>query len=284
MSSTPEVQLEVVGNPIKHSWSPQIHQDFASQFARNISYEKTEVALDAFAQHAETFFNLGGLGMNVEVPFKEDAYRFASVLSPGAKLAGAVNTLHQIDGQVYGYNTDGVGLVNDLTHRFGCALAGRRVLVLGAGGSAKGLLTPLVQAQVAEIVWANRTPEKAHELAATTRAAGVASRGVGLPVTRAVVGDEINLIINTTSVGLQGAAELNKLCAPTLIAGRICYDLSYGANARFQQWTAQHGAAQSLDGLGMLVEQAAQSFFHWFGERPVTEPIYQRLRTTHFPT
>ena len=280
MSKTKDARLEVVGNPIAHSWSPQIHQAFAAQFDRTLSYEKSLVALDGFAEHASQFFASGGIGMNVTVPFKEEAFKFVEIASPTAIEAGAVNTIRIEDGVICGDNTDGIGLVNDLEQRWNCQLAEASVLILGAGGSARGLVAPMASAGVDTILCANRTVEKAEILVEKALEQGVQSCALPLPVSTAEldrVASGVDVVINTTSLGLSGDLKLDQLCEPGVISGRICYDLSYGAKAQFQRLTQAAGASSSIDGLGMLVEQAAESYFLWFGERPDTRPVYREL-------
>lgn len=273
-------RLEVVGNPIAHSLSPMIHQAFAQQFGRDIDYVKQEVALDGFHAHAEQFLAAGGYGMNVTVPFKQDAFAFVTQHSPAAQLAGAVNTICVTDGVPFGHNTDGIGLINDLAQRWQLPLKGKTVLLLGAGGSTRGLLEPLVQAGVGRLLIANRTLAKANELIHML-ADRIPATALALPVSQPAltalgIDGQIDVVINTTSIGLQPATELTALIEPPVLAGTFCYDLSYGANARFAQLAAP-AARRSVDGLGMLVEQAAVSYHLWFAEQPQTEPVYQAL-------
>lgn len=280
-------KLQVAGNPITHSRSPEIHAAFAQQFQRDLSYEKVQVKLDGFSQHADAFLRNGqGFGMNVTVPFKEDAYHYADELDPLAQQAGAVNTLRREGGRVIGYNTDGVGLVRDIVDRWQCPLRDKVVLIIGAGGSTRGILGPIMSAGVKAIVIANRTYHRAESLANQSHSRSVAA--AHLPVARTVLdqfeGASFDVVINTTSLGLQSAnvsgssQGIDALVDVALIKGTFCYDLSYGPQARFCQWAQVAGARQSVDGLGMLVEQAAESYALWFAERPLTESVYQQLR------
>lgn len=276
-------KLQVVGNPIGHSKSPDIHQAFARQFDRSLDYQKALVDVDSFDQHATDFFaNQGGLGMNVTVPFKEAACSFVNHLATSAEQAGAVNTVKYTNGQSWGHNTDGVGLINDITRRWQFPLAGRLALILGAGGSTRGILQPLVDAGVATVVVANRTAAKAARLVERIKAQGIAAFVVPLPVTLASLASVTGglklpeVVINTTSIGLQLDA-MDSLMAPEVLTQAFCYDLSYGTQARFHSWAKTAGALKSVDGLGMLVEQAAASYNIWFQEWPDTEPVYQQL-------
>ena len=280
-------ELQVVGNPITHSRSPEIHAAFAQQFERNLSYEKVQVELDGFTHHADAFLRHGqGLGMNVTVPFKEDAYRYADELDPLAQQAGAVNTLRREGDRVIGYNTDGVGLVRDIVDRWQCPLRNKVVLIIGAGGSTRGILRPILSAGVKAVVIANRTYERAELLVRQSHSRRVAA--ARLPVA-STDGDQFegagfDVVINTTSLGLQSANTraasqgIDALIDVALVKGTFCYDLSYGPQARFCQWARAASARQSVDGLGMLVEQAAESYALWFAERPQTDPVYQQLR------
>ncbi|MFT6916027.1 MAG: shikimate dehydrogenase [Motiliproteus sp.] len=263
----------VVGNPIQHSKSPEIHRLFARQCGQDLSYDSLEAPLEDFSQTVLTFFAKGGLGLNITVPFKEEAWSLAYHLTPRARLAGAVNTLY-IDpaGQLCGDTTDGAGLIEDLIHNHLGRIEGQRVLVLGAGGAVRGVLEPLLQKRPQRVLVANRTVAKAQELAQVFTALGAIS-GCGF---EAIEGT-FDLIINGTSASLQG--ELPPLPAGVLAPGGWCYDLMYGAEPTpFMNWAEQQGAAKTLDGLGMLVEQAAESFQLWRGVRPETSAIITEIR------
>ncbi len=263
----------VIGNPIAHSKSPLIHAEFARQTGQMLEYGRILGDLDDFAGTVRRFFAAGGCGLNITVPFKERAWALANEHSPRAELAGAVNTLiHLADGLLYGDNTDGIGLVRDLRDNHGFGFPGARVLLLGAGGAARGVLLPLLETGLARLVIANRTADKAHELA-TLVAPTDRVAGCGLD---ALSGESFDLIINATSAGLTAAVPA--IPADCLADGGWTYDMLYGdAPTAFQCWSKHHGAAQSLDGLGMLVEQAAEAFWLWRGVRPDTASVIKQL-------
>jgi shikimate dehydrogenase len=267
-------QYAVFGNPIKHSKSPQIHAAFAAQTGQALNYRAQLVELGKFAQAAREFFSSGGRGLNITVPFKLDACEFADELSGRARLAGAVNTLAlQDDGRIYGDNTDGVGLTRDINDNLGWPIAERRVLLLGAGGAARGVLEPLLRKHPALLVIANRTVDKAQQLARAFADLG-AVRGCSFD---ALVGNQFDLVINATSAGMSG--ELPPLPTDLLSDGCCCYDLVYGAQPTpFMRWAASETAWAVADGLGMLVEQAAESFCIWRGVRPNTKPVIDAVR------
>jgi shikimate dehydrogenase len=264
----------VIGNPIEHSKSPLIHSEFARQTGQDMEYGRLLGNLEDFPAEVRRFFGSGGCGMNVTVPFKEEAWRISSERSPEAESAGAVNTLSLgRGGELRGDNTDGVGLLRDLTENNGFELAGKRVLLLGAGGAARGVLRPLLEGRPAELVVANRTAARAAALAAASKAYGPL-RGSGLD---ALAGGHFDLIINATSAGLAGAAP--SLPDDCLAPHGWTYDMLYGeGQTPFCHWGVAHGADRTLDGLGMLVEQAAESFLLWRGVRPDTRPVICLLR------
>lgn len=261
----------VFGNPIAHSKSPAIHAAFAAQTGEDIEYSAIAAPLDDFAGAWRRFTAEGGRGANVTVPFKEEAYRLCDTLSRRAQRAGAVNTLVLgKNGLTYGDTTDGVGLVHDLGHH-GVALAGARILVLGAGGAVRGVLEPLLAAQPASLMIANRTAGKAEALAADFGDLGTISGG-GFEATAGAY----DLVINGTSASLAG--DLPPLPDDLFAEGATAYDMMYGAEPTvFLRWAAERGA-RTVDGLGMLVEQAAESFFQWRGKRPDTAPVREVLR------
>lgn len=264
-------RFAVMGNPVNHSKSPFIHQQFARQMSIKLEYIAIQVDVGGFVQAVDQFRATGGAGLNITVPFKLDAYRYAEKLSDRARRAGAVNTL-KFDAQVFGDNTDGVGLVRDLQTNLGVALKGKRVLVLGAGGAVRGVLGPLGEAQPASVAIANRTAVKAKELAADF--AGVAGGGFD-----AIEGQVFDVVINGTAASLEGKIPdlPPKLFAPNSLA----YDMMYADKAKpFLSWAQSQGAARVSDGLGMLVEQAAESFFIWHGKRPDTKPVLTHLRAS----
>ena len=264
----------VFGNPIAHSKSPRIHRLFAAQTGQDIVYNALLVPLHSFARAVADFQALGGRGANVTVPFKQEAWALAAERSPRAQRAGAVNTLiRRDDGGWYGDTTDGVGLVRDLCINHGVELAGRRVLLLGAGGAARGVLEPLLTERPQQLVIANRTLTKAQELAQTFADLG-ALRASSFDALRS---ESFDVIINATAAGLHG--EVAPLPAGVIAPRGCAYDMMYGDTPTdFVRWAQQQGAAQAYDGLGMLVEQAAESFYLWRGVRPETAPVIEQLR------
>lgn len=267
-------QYAVIGNPIAHSKSPAIHAAFARQTGQDLEYGRLLGNRNDFAGDVRRFISDGGLGLNVTVPFKEEAWRLADERSPRAEVAGAVNTLIRLDGdRLRGDNTDGVGLVRDLSVNHGFRFAGRRVLLLGAGGAARGVLRPLLETGLAGLVIANRTAAKAEELADIGASLGPV-RGCGL---EALEDARFDLIINATSAGLSDAVPaIPDTC---LAADGWTYDMLYANQpTTFCRWGRSHGAKQALDGLGMLVEQAAESFRLWRGVQPETAPVIDQLR------
>jgi shikimate dehydrogenase len=264
----------VFGNPIKHSKSPQIHAAFAAQTGQSLNYHAQLVAPGQFAAAARSFFESGGKGLNITVPFKLDAFEFTRELSGRARRAGAVNTLAvQEDGSIYGDNTDGVGLVRDINDNLGWEISGRRVLLLGAGGGVRGVLGPLLRRQPQLLVIANRSVDKAQQLARAFTDLGE----IGGCSFTALAGSRFDLIINGTSASLSG--ELPPLPDHMLSDNGCCYDLMYGAAPTpFMRWAASQAAWAVADGLGMLVEQAAESFCIWRGVRPNSKPVIELIR------
>jgi shikimate dehydrogenase len=263
----------VVGNPVAHSKSPRIHTQFAAATGQQMEYEKLTAPLDGFAAMLQPFFANGGKGLNVTVPFKEQAWELSRWRSPLAEKAGAVNTLLLgDDGLLHGYNTDGIGLVRDLTHNHGVTLAGKRVLVMGAGGAVRGVLGPLLAEKPAALVVANRTIYKAEELAELFASEGAISAADFT----ALAGSHFDLIINGTSASLNG--DMPALPDGIVTAGATAYDMMYGTDTPFMQWARAQGATLVCDGLGMLVEQAAEAFFIWRGVRPETAPVLALMR------
>lgn len=265
-------QYGVFGNPIAHSKSPLIHALFAEQTGQAISYKPLLAPLDSFPEFVIQFFN-NGSGANVTVPFKEQAFALVDQLSQRAKRAKAVNTLQKLaDGRLLGDNTDGAGLVNDLLNNH-VVLTGKKILVLGAGGAVRGVLEPLLAQQPAEVCIVNRTVEKAEQLAREFADLGhMTAAGYDW------IDAPVDIIINGTSASLSG--ELPPLASTLIKAGHtVCYDMMYGKNTTvFNQWAQTHGAARTLDGLGMLVEQAAEAFYLWTGVRPNPAPVLEQLR------
>lgn len=262
----------VFGHPIGHSKSPRIHAAFAEQTGTAISYEAIEAPLEDFAGAWRAFVAAGGRGANVTVPFKEQAWQLADVLSPRARRAGAVNTLMLgKNGETYGDTSDGVGLVRDL-QAHAAPLEGARILVLGAGGAVRGILEPLLAVGPAALMVANRTAAKARQLAADFSALGEITGG-GFDE---VVGT-FDLVINGTSASLGG--ELPPLPDDLFADDALAYDMMYAAEPTvFLRWADVRGA-RTVDGLGMLVEQAAESFFIWHNRRPDTASVRELLRS-----
>lgn len=264
----------VMGNPISHSKSPQIHAAFAKQTGQRIVYTAIQVDPGGFDQAVGNFFANNGKGLNVTVPFKQEAWELAEELGPEAKQAGAVNTLYQNEeGVLVGRNTDGIGLVRDLLHNHGATIESKRVLLVGAGGAARGVLQPLLDEKPVTLVIANRTPDRAHDLAEYFSELGDI-HGAGF---EDLADQQFDLIINASAASLQG--EVPPLPDSTCADGCWVYDMMYSAEPTpFVTWGEQHGALHSLDGLGMLVEQAAESFYIWRGVRPDTSPVIQQIR------
>jgi shikimate dehydrogenase len=263
----------VMGNPITHTKSPRIHTLFAQQTQQNLEYTAIHVDLGGFAQAVGNFDASGGKGLNITVPFKQEAFALVDECSARAERAGAVNTIKFEKNKIYGDNTDGVGLVNDLTHNYQLQLQDKHILLMGAGGAARGVLAPLLECQPALLTIANRTPDKAVALAQAFSDLGNI-KGCGYHELEA---QQFDLVINATAASLQG--ELPPLPDTLLAEGAVCYDMMYGKLTPFMEWANAHGAAQVLDGLGMLVEQAAESFYLWRGVRPLTAPVIALLRS-----
>lgn len=264
----------VMGNPIAHSLSPRIHHLFARQTGQSLSYDALLVEADGFAQAVAAFLIAGGKGLNVTVPFKQEAYEIADELSPRAQRAAAVNTLLIRDeGALFGDNTDGAGLVRDLTGNLKLTLGGKHILLLGAGGAARGVLAPLLEQKPSRLLIANRTAERAIQLADSFSDLAELE-GCGFD---ALSGSSFDIVINATAAGLEGQV-------PDLPEGVIgphscCYDMMYGSEpTAFMCYTRQRGAQNTFDGLGMLVEQAAESFLIWRGVLPDTGPVIEALR------
>lgn len=264
----------VMGNPIAHSKSPRIHALFAEQTGQDIAYEAILVPEDGLGEAVAEFHAAGGKGLNITVPFKQKAWLLAEARSPRADRAGAVNTLWwREDGSLFGDNTDGVGLVRDLRENHGAELGGRRILLLGAGGAAHAVLPALLETGPALLVVANRTADKAVQLADRFADLGPVE-GCGFP---RLAGRTFDVIINATAAGIDGTVP--EVPTEVVTADTLCYDMMYGdAPTAFVRWAAAAGAGQAFDGLGMLVEQAAESFFLWRGVRPETAPVIRALR------
>lgn len=268
-------EYAVMGNPIGHSKSPAIHMEFARQTGQQIHYAAIHVDLGGFPQAVGNFFASGGKGLNVTVPFKQEAWQIAEHRSERAELAGAVNTLMMRDGLLFGDNTDGMGLVRDLQQNLNITLSGLSILVLGAGGASRGVLLPILKENVTCVAIANRTPDKAYELASVFKAYG-ATEGLGF---NNLEDRQFDLIINATSASLQG--DIPPLPDNIFNKNAWCYDMMYGAqDTIFMQWARSIGVGNVSDGLGMLVEQAAESFYLWRGVRPETASVIQSIRNS----
>lgn len=263
----------VFGHPIQHSKSPQIHRIFAEQTGEEIEYTAQDVPPECFSVALRCFRAGGGLGLNCTVPLKELAFRHADEVSERARLAEAVNTLIIERDRIFGDNTDGIGLVRDLQDNLGIDLSRSEVLVIGAGGAARGIVAPLLQAGVPKLTIVNRTASKAQQLVGKFSHLGHVEGG-GFEL---LEGKSFDLLINATSLSLQG--KVPPLPPTVLRQGAVCYDLMYGDESTpFVRWGKVHGARLSVDGLGMLVEQAAEAFWLWRGVRPLSRPVIKRLR------
>jgi len=263
----------VFGNPIAHSKSPPIHAAFAAATGQDMRYEARLAALDGFSRAVADFVGEGGRGANVTVPFKEEAFRLASRLSERAARAGAVNTLVVDGSQILGDNTDGAGLVADIVDNLNVDLKGCCILLLGAGGAARGVIAPLLAAGPAALTIANRSVGKADDLARNFADLAM----IEASSFDQLVGKRFDLVINATSASLAGEA---LPLPPSVFAGvGLAYDMMYGkGDTPFMAQARRLGAARCADGLGMLVEQAAEAFFVWRGVRPVTAPVLAELR------
>ena len=257
----------VIGNPVAHSRSPWIHAEFARACGQDLEYTRIAAPPDGFARAVGEFRAAGGKGLNVTLPFKLEAYRYCERVGAQARAAEAVNTL-SFGAVVQGDNTDGTGLVRDLAGNLGVELARRSVLLMGAGGAAQGVVGALLQAGAARLVIANRTLPKAQALAARF------SGAVACPYD-ALAGERFDVVVNATSAGLDGDAP--PLPAGVMHGASVAYDMVYGRDTPFLA-AARHAGARACDGLGMLVEQAAESFFIWRGVRPETAPVLRKLR------
>jgi len=269
----------VIGNPVAHSKSPQIHTLFAHESGQDIAYGRLLAPLDGFRETVERFRAEGGRGLNVTVPFKEEAYRLATVHSERARAAEAVNTLRFDADVIFGDNTDGAGLVRDIRDNLGFAIAGRRVLLLGAGGAARGVIAPLLAEGPSELAIANRNIERARVLERhfAAHSGPHVAPAVQASTYEALSGSRFDIVVNATSASLAGA--LPPLPCGVFAAGSLAYDMMYGTGPTpFLEWARGQGAGLTADGLGMLIEQAAESFFVWRGIRPRTATVFASLR------
>jgi shikimate dehydrogenase len=268
-------QYAVVGNPVSHSLSPQIHTLFAEETEQEMTYRALQIELGRFEEQIRKLQSAGFRGLNITVPFKQDAWKIADVMSPRARDAGAVNTLIlQLDGKIAGDNTDGIGLIRDLIINHNVLIERRKILILGAGGAVRGALGPLLAKKPDLLTIANRTLEKAEQLATDFYHVWDVQ-----PSTYEDLGKQTyDLIINGTSAGLSG--EIPPIPDSILGPNSVCYDMMYNVNqdTAFVKWARDRGALRAFDGLGMLVEQAAEAFFVWRGKRPQTSIVIQMLR------
>ncbi len=264
----------VFGSPVIHSRSPEIHRTFATQCEQDLIYTKQEVRPDEFELVCKEFFELGGNGLNITLPLKELAFRFADKLTARAQLAGAVNTLALVkDGSILGDNTDGAGLVWDITDNLSWSLTGKNILILGAGGAVRGVLGPLLDKKPASILIANRTAEKAVNLAQQFATIGNV-QGTGYDNLPKYAFD---IVINGTSMSLGG--EIPPITTAQINKQTHAYDMAYASKPTpFLAWLNDCGLVHLSDGLGMLVEQAAESFKLWRGVMPNTQPVIKQLR------
>ncbi len=266
-----------MGNPVEHSRSPWIHARFAALTGQDIDYTRRLVPLDGFAQAVRAFAAAGGRGCNVTVPFKLEAAALAATCSERVQLAGAANTLVFQDGTIHADNTDGLGLVADILHGAGVPLAGRDVLLVGAGGASAGVLGPLLREGPRRVVVANRTLERAQALVQAHGALASLQKTELSAQTLQAPGQDFDVIINATASSLAGDGV--PVPASVLRPGALAYDMMYGPAAQgFLDWATRHGA-QARDGLGMLVEQAAEAFALWRGVRPPSATVLAELRT-----
>ena len=268
----------VIGYPVTHSLSPVIHAGFAAQTGKEIHYEQLNVPVADFEAAVQDFRQAGGRGLNVTVPHKEAALDLAKEVMPQARTAGAANWLAFREDVIVAGNTDGSGLVCDLTEAQGLDLSGMRILLLGAGGAARGILGPLLGCAPKHLTVANRTPERAHVLVQAHGSSGNLE-ACGLEDLGEV---SFDLILNATAAELS-ASSMNLPPSILETESTVCYDLMYGADTAFMVWARQAGCTRVCDGLGMLVEQAAESFELWHGIRPDTGPVRDRLRSAVRP-
>jgi shikimate dehydrogenase len=263
----------VFGNPIKHSKSPDIHEQFARQTEQVLQYHKILVEIDKFSAEVKNFREQGGKGLNITVPFKQQAWALCDNRSERAEQAEAVNTIFfDAEGKICGDNTDGIGMVRDMTENHQVDLAHKNILILGAGGAVRGVILPLLQQQPNKLRIANRTLSKAEALVKLFNAPEMAACAY-----TALAGQQFDVIINATSAGLHG--ELPPVPDDILTPGGLVYDMVYANEATaFVRWGREHDAGVAVDGLGMLVEQAAEAFYIWRGTMPDTAPVIASLR------
>lgn len=277
MNLTPD-RYAVIGNPIAHSKSPLIHAAFAEQTGQLLVYERILGTVDSFATQVHEFFNNGGCGLNVTLPFKQAAWQLADACSDRVAMAEAANTLvYTPEGKIFADNTDGLGIVRDLVHNYGVNLNGQSILLIGAGGAARGVLHALLEQNPKQLFIVNRTAAKAYALVAQLSNNLKFHSQVEAGNLDAVQDKSFDLIINATSASLAGVVPA--LPTDCLIPGGVVYDMFYATEpTAFIQWGIQQGASLAVDGLGMLVEQAAESFLLWRGVRPNTDTVLKMFR------
>jgi shikimate dehydrogenase len=260
----------VIGSPISHSRSPDIFAMFAQQTGIEVSYNKMEVTPESVEGFVKDYFDGHNVGLNVTLPLKELVFDMADVVTPAAKAAKASNTLYVSGGELVADNTDGRGMLQDITHRLGWAIKGKRILIVGAGGAVRGVIQPLLSASPEQVVIYNRTSEKAELLAQEFRLDVATDESLSEP---------FDLIVNGTSAGLNG--NIPDIPTTILSSNSCVYDMVYAADdTPFVRWAKNNGVTQVSDGLGMLVEQAAEAFAIWFGQRPDTDDVFTRLRAS----
>lgn len=265
----------VIGNPVEHSLSPAIHAEFARATRQDVSYGRILAPLDGFRAAAARFRDDGGRGLNVTLPFKQEAWSYVDTHAAYAADAGAVNTIDFRDGRITGHNTDGTGLVRDLKENLASPIRGKRVLLMGAGGATYGVMEPLLREQPEQLIVANRTLARAIALVGHfEKLQHFAPRGIAARPYDALAGESFDLVINATSAGL--AEAMPALPGDVFGRGALAYEMVYGRTTPFMRFAREHGA-RATDGLGMLVEQAAESFFIWRGVRPATAPVIKLL-------
>ena len=267
----------VVGNPVAHSLSPRIHGEFARQTGETLEYRAIEIATDAFAAGIADLQRQGYQGVNVTVPFKREAWELCHSKTDRAQIAGAVNTLcFRENGTIHGDNTDGVGLIRDLAHNLKIELEGKNILILGAGGAVRGVLEPLLAQFPSRITLANRSLDRAITLVEDFTSIGE----IEVVAYNQIKPEGYHLIINATAAGLSN--QVPPISAAVLNRAGVCYDMMYNLNTAttFVDWAISNGVKQSHDGLGMLVEQAAEAFYLWRGLRPKTSQLLLALRAT----
>ncbi len=265
----------VIGDPVEHSLSPKIHNLFAKQHGNQIEYEKIRVSKGLFAAFVEDFFSNKGAGLNITLPLKTEAFEIADALDEDSRSCQAANTLKLVNGKLSGFNTDGVGFLTDLETWHGITVKDKRILLLGAGGAAKGIVRPLLAREPKTLVIANRTHASARALADQLHSENfIGLEGLGLEDAE-LLNKRFDIIVNATSAGHKNS---EMPIDEAILEGAVCYDLSYGPAAGFSRWAELRGAKISIDGLGMLIEQAAKSYEIWTGFSPNTESVRVKIR------